>query len=102
MVFFFYVSLINKKVKNNATLSSLLPKVDEYRRVKVNPMAILDRKIMKRVSAMWSWGSFIAPIYLRNILLEKFWKNSLIDFLTFVLILKDKNLIRREYYYKFM
>jgi hypothetical protein len=36
-------------VENNVAVSSLLPKVDEYyKRVKVNPEAILDRKIMKK------------------------------------------------------
>jgi hypothetical protein len=31
-------------VENNVALSSLLPKVDEYRRVKVNPVAIFGQK----------------------------------------------------------
>lgn len=36
-------------MENNVAVSSLLPKVDEYyKRVKVNPVAILDRKIMKK------------------------------------------------------
>lgn len=44
----FHVSLLKKKVGNNAVVSSSLPKVDEFKRVEVNPVAILDRKIMKK------------------------------------------------------
>jgi hypothetical protein len=35
-------------VGNNAVVSSSLPKVDEFKRVGVNPVAILDRKVMKK------------------------------------------------------
>jgi hypothetical protein len=40
--------LLKKKVGNNAVVSSSLPKVDEFKRVEVNPVAILDRKVMKK------------------------------------------------------
>jgi hypothetical protein len=35
-------------VGNNAVVSSSLPKVDEFKRVEVNHVAILDRKVMKK------------------------------------------------------
>jgi hypothetical protein len=40
--------LLKKKVGNNAVVSSSLPKVDEFKRVEDNPVAILDRKVMKK------------------------------------------------------
>jgi len=44
----FHVSFLKKKVGNNAAVSSSLPIMDYCGRVKVNPVAILDIKIIKK------------------------------------------------------
>jgi hypothetical protein len=35
-------------VGDNVVISTFLPKVDNYGMMKVNPLAILDRKVMKK------------------------------------------------------
>jgi hypothetical protein len=44
----FHVSLLKKKVGNNAAVSSSLLIMDYCGRVKVNPVVILDIKIIKK------------------------------------------------------
>jgi hypothetical protein len=44
----FHVSLLKRKVGSNVVVSSILPRLDEYRRVKVLLVEPLDRKIMKK------------------------------------------------------
>jgi hypothetical protein len=44
----FHVSILRKKVGDVAIVSQALPIVDEEGRVKVYPVAILERKLMKK------------------------------------------------------
>ena len=53
----FHVSLLKRKVGSNVVVTSNLPRLDEYGRVKVLLVEILDRKIMKKGDinfVMWS------------------------------------------------
>jgi hypothetical protein len=44
----FYVSFLKGKVGNNVVITLQLPVTDDRERVKVKPIAILDKKPMKK------------------------------------------------------
>lgn len=69
----FHVSLLEKKVRNNVVVSSLLPRVDEHGGVEV---VILDRKIEERQS---SWGDGNGTICLKRMPRGKIWSHSLVN-----------------------
>lgn len=43
-----HVSLLKKKLRTNAVIATTMPAVDDQGRVKIQPVAILDRKLMKK------------------------------------------------------
>jgi hypothetical protein len=96
---FFIFLLLNKKVGNNTIMFYKLPEVDEYENDKVNPMAVLDKKPMKKDNRRIIIGLVNGLICLKKMSHGKTWKSSTNNFLIFTLmalILDDNNHFKEE------